>query len=298
MKDYIECADIRSVEPIDDVDLSISLSENMRVRSLFSVFGAFALLGRLSSASPEHDHLMDLPFYRITEFPDFELCAQWHNARRSLINICSRERWRRTWTVQEAVLPKSTLVYIGSELVTLSEFLWAANYLDKHDLFCCERQIGGMWEQKGRAEPSLKRALAPARSLGILIESYNTNMSFLNSPQPTSPVYRTPPKGGGLRHHQAFANERYATDLRDAVYGYLGIIPDLLPLRQKPEYLSETVGSLYAKTTKQYIIENHSLDVLESVLPPLLRAREGLPSWAVDWQHRNDSRMFPSTHHH
>ena len=66
----------------------------------------------------------------------------------------------------------------------------------------------------------------------------------------TDPSIRTPPKGGWLSEHRALTNERHATDPRDAVYGYLSLIPDLLPPGQGPDYLGETIGSLYAKTTK------------------------------------------------
>ena len=69
IKAYIESTNIRSVEPIDNTDLQFI--KGMRIQNLLSVSGAFALLKLLSI---EDNHLLDMPFYRITKFPDFELC--------------------------------------------------------------------------------------------------------------------------------------------------------------------------------------------------------------------------------
>ncbi|KAI1122321.1 heterokaryon incompatibility protein-domain-containing protein [Nemania abortiva] len=79
------------------------------------------LMNRIYSQLPDRYAVFLHP-----EFPDFEFCPQEYNARLSLINICSRDWRRRTWTVQEAILPENCVINIGSHQFPLWHFLSTA----------------------------------------------------------------------------------------------------------------------------------------------------------------------------
>lgn len=70
---------------MDDVDL-------LGVWDQLSVPGTLALLTLLAENQYSmNTYLHDRPFSRITDSPAFEICPQWHNTRRLLINTGSRE---------------------------------------------------------------------------------------------------------------------------------------------------------------------------------------------------------------
>ncbi|KAI1113557.1 heterokaryon incompatibility protein-domain-containing protein [Nemania sp. NC0429] len=286
----IKEAKIYSVKAIDDVDL-------LRGGDQLSVPGAFVLLELLSKSGRDKDrHLIHMPFYRITEYPGVELCPQWHNARRSLVNICSRAWWRRTWTVQEAILPRTCVINIGNHHALLELFADACRYFLQNTYLdqCCRQRYDELCDQRNPGETAFSIALAAADDLTRLRESYR--MSKEHYKDPRDPLHREIPNGVRLPKHQDIARRRQAADPRDLVYGYLGIFPELLPPGQQPDYIKETTGSLYAIVTKQYIQHNENLQILESVLPPLQRARKDLPSWAIDWSHNMGITAFYHMH--
>ncbi|TRX92178.1 hypothetical protein FHL15_007045 [Xylaria flabelliformis] len=289
---YIETEKIHSINPIDDMDL---ISDG-RFRPQLSVPGAFALLKLMAENAWSNDMcLFKLPFYRITEFPEFEFCPQWHNARLSLISICSRDWWQRTWTVQEAVIPEDCVINIGGHQAPLWHFLSAYTYIDRHRFHsCCGLVIGDLWHPKALEEPNLVEMFENLDQLGSVKQSYKRNRKLWEHEAPQGlNLYEEPnePNGASLWAYKKLARQRQATDPRDVVYGYLGIFPDLLPVGHKPDYVSETVESVYTKATKQHIIKEE-LYMLKSVLPPFQRARKDLPSWAVDWSRNMDPGCF------
>lgn len=259
---------IRRVKPIDNFDLK-------RNGNLLSISGAFALLKLLGKTGTDGTHFHTLPFYKITDFPHFELCEQWHNARRSLVNICSREWWQRTWTLQEAILPQQAIVNVGSHQAELYQFEWARKnvILYTAEFHGCCKGIP-LWEREPAYGIHLGAALERAESLSILRESWQYTGK------------------GTLKYHRSESSSRRVTDPRDAVYGYLGLIPELLPPGQNPDYAGETVASLYAKTTKRHIAWYSSLEILKYVMPLQVRSDGVLPSWTVDWQ--DNRNVFPN----
>lgn len=84
-------------------------------------------------AEDANRHLYELPFYGITELPHFRVSMSWENAWLSLLNIIGgRPWWRRTWTVQEAVLPKSAIVQLAT-IQSCLKYFSAASIFYAHD---------------------------------------------------------------------------------------------------------------------------------------------------------------------
>ncbi|KAI1366046.1 heterokaryon incompatibility protein-domain-containing protein [Xylaria arbuscula] len=253
-----------SMQPIDRVDL-----DRAQISSL-NVPGAFRLL-RMMAADM---HFYEWPFYHITEFPKFELCDQYYNACRSLVNILSRPWWWRTWTVQEATLPQHVIVNIGVHSVELDTFLRAPNYINKHLSIirnsCCFDVVRSLWHSSGGiSEPT------PFEFIQKSLHSLELMISYFRELGPNLPI------GMAELIHPIIARNRRATDPLDAVYGYLGLFPSLLPTGKQPNY-EESVASIYASSTKQHIYAKQTLDILRYV-EPLSRGRTDLSSWAIDW---------------
>jgi hypothetical protein len=274
---YIERNKIKQpMPPIDSVDLG-----RAQVSSL-SVPGAFRLLRMMAADT----HIYEWPFYNITEFPEFELCEKYYNAYRSLVNILSRPWWGRTWIVQEMTLPRYVVVNIGVHSIELDPFLRAPLGLLRHISGikpCCSNIVRNLWNLPGRLEDvGLGKYI-----LGSLYSLQHMVVRFRNQP---NAFYNGPAEDA----HPIITRNRHATDPRDAVYGYLGLLPSLLPAGQQPSY-KESVASVYASSTKQNIHIIRTLEILSSINTPS-RARTDLPSWAFDWLD-NKTRALTNDEH-
>jgi hypothetical protein len=214
----------------------------------------------------EDTHLYEMPFYRITDFPKFEICRNWENAWHSLINILvDRPWWKRTWTVQEAILPKVAIVQLGRHQIELDTLMSAASRYKKHALDCCEEKYGELWNMFGLGDGFyLVNDLSSLKNKESLEVPYNSILLL--------------------------TQQKYATDPIDSVYGMLGAFPDLLGPENCVDY-NKSAAVVYSQATLRMSQSFGDLNFFDVCSLRKRREHLQLPSWVLDWGKEEDK--FP-----
>lgn len=223
-------------------------------------------------AEDANRHLYELPFYEITEFSHFRICRNWQNAWHSLLNVIGdRPWWRRTWTVQEAILPKLAIVQLGDHEISLQTLFSAASIFYTHDDGCCGDAYGKLWDPGFLGRPLLAAYLR-IREIRSILDAR---------------------KAGSIDHIGLYSlsTQRQATDPRDSIFGMLRIFPYLLDAGDSPEY-SKSTAVVYSEATRRMCEDDDSLDSLEYASLPKAREHLQLPSWVLDWG--TPESRFPS----
>jgi hypothetical protein len=74
------------------------------------------------------------------------------------------------------------------------------------------------------------------------------------------------------------------SDPRDYVYGYLGILNDLLLKYKIHADYSKTIEEVFHRTSEDIIVQEQDLELLtRQLLEPSCRPRASMPSWVRDW---------------
>lgn len=211
-------------------------------------------------------HLFDMPFYEITEFPHFTISRNWQNAWHSLLNILGeRPWWRRTWTVQEAVLPPSTVVQLGDHQLKFEILLLAALVFESHNMTCCDETHGYLWDIDSRS--------SDGTTLDHMFERLNEmrDIYMMDSEIADSHFERL----------YYLSRNREATDHRDSIFGMVGMFPNLLGGEDGPDY-NKSTAVVYSEATRRMIEDRQDLYFLTYALS---KARQDLhlPSWVLDW---------------
>jgi hypothetical protein len=82
--------------------------------------GAFEIIELMAQGK----HLHEMPFFHLSPTEEgFELSEVWSKTLHSLENILRRSWWLRIWTIQEALLPRKSTVYVGPHSAPFSLFL-------------------------------------------------------------------------------------------------------------------------------------------------------------------------------
>jgi hypothetical protein len=276
-KKYIESQGKTSINPIHR---SVSLDVGSHCDSWLDVETGFDLARMLG----EDKHLYEMPFYRITEFPEYEFCKNWVNAWYSLVNILGeRPWWRRTWTVQEAVLPELATLQLGKHQVGLNTLLCAASNYSKHSLGCCRKPYGQIWEPLPIS--SGRSFLLDAFSL---VDDLHHLRSFRAGKETKSLEFQ-------LVVYCQLAQRRSTTDPRDSVYGIFGMFPAILSPNDSPDY-NKNIATVYSEASLRSIQILGSLDFFKYCSQERNRKHLHLPSWVLDWGTDEDDQ-FPSRYY-
>lgn len=212
-----------------------------------------------------------LPFFRITNWPEFELCAVFQRAWRSLALIFARAWWTRVWTLQEVALPKMVTLNIGHHQIALDLVLEAF----------------GNWHDPNHPEHSIRgRILAlfgPIDEMSRLSSDLN-RLHGLKTIRDAAQNDQISQDEHGPILHWSLAQERNCSVPVDKVYGFLGLLPWLLEPGESPDYQSSP-AQLFTKVTRRLITRKRNLEHLRLWTPrqPQSPATGGLPSWTVDY---------------
>ncbi len=170
------------------------------------------------------------------------------NVWQAIDSLLRREYWKRTWIMQELVLNDHVLLLCGTSSL----------YID--DLYRFDTQVPRIWA----TDPSI-----PNVHVGVYIDCIVLLRHFWRG------SFRD-------RHDSRFypltqARRTRATDLRDKVYGLLGVTK----LDIEPDY-SCPVSEVYVKTAIEMLNEE-GLTLCFGEAGNALRNDRDLPSWAPDW---------------
>jgi hypothetical protein len=288
LESYIESQGKRYVAPIPNY---VSLGADNEYNSWLDVKAALDLAVMIGNGK----HLYELPFYQITEFPKFKFCTNWENAWHSLNNIIGeRPWWKRTWTIQEAILPEVVIVQLGCHEILFEMLLQAAETFADHSLGCCDGSNRGLWNVFGSVKTSgrLSEALSD-------LESYTQTRNFhrgisdtqtKNDRRKIMKEYHT--LYSQLMVCQGLSQFRSTTDPRDSIYGMLGICPGVLGPNCVPDYNKDT-ATVYSEASLRLIQGSGILETLDCCSPRREREYLNLPSWVQDWGMEDSS--FPSS---
>jgi hypothetical protein len=202
--------------------------------------GAFCWLSSIAN----NQHLHDFPFNthfvgKVVTFP---------SVLEALGNILGAPWWRRIWTVQEAVLPHTTTVIVGSISMPLETVLKACSLINYHILNCCSDWV---------------KTLSIQESILIGSESFLTTGRVSEVKKEYHSPGSSSIRGRTYSEFVTLFRSRLATDPRDKVYGLLGLFSEdwkntyLL----KPDY-SLSPGKVYARATFRIFQLEECMDFL------------------------------------
>lgn len=169
----------------------------------------------------------------------------------ALHRLSQRPWFFRTWVIQEKVLSKEAMICCGPESATWEELFVAG----------CSF-IGGLMDR-------------PIHGL-----NYQNRTNELHELQPWT----------GYRRVLQYSRDCQVTDLKDRVYGILGLLrPGLIEVNYELD-----VQDIYCSFTRAVIEDSDSIDLLN--LCGTKHTLPGLPSWVPDFNSRRSSCHLPNLH--
>ncbi|OIW32767.1 HET-domain-containing protein [Coniochaeta ligniaria NRRL 30616] len=157
-------------------------------------------------------------------------------SNREVREILDRPWWRRTWIIQEAVLAQKIIIMIGSEATTWESidafFRRIAWTTDRMEVF-------GL--------PVHEKDLFPDRLYRTISDFREKWHSSPDTVKLLDVLYRF--------------RQLECSNASDKIYGFLGIIPEVVDMGLVPDYRS-TVADVYRHFARQHIDKTTSLDVL------------------------------------
>lgn len=166
-------------------------------------------------------------------------------------------QWKRTWVVQECVYARKATVHYGHLSASWEMFSVAAR-------FFMDSRLGHDHAQTRRTNISGATG-DPLPELCGLIMQIESPRSALSQGQYLSPLQTL------VRFRS-----RHATDRRDKVFAFLGLLKDHF---LTPNY-DKATHEVYTKVAKRIIKSTGSLEVLTSARP---NTSEELQTWVPDW---------------
>lgn len=179
---------------------------------------------------------------------------------RSLQRLMDADWWSRAWTLQEVILAPEGIVMCGSMTESWSTLVRASFSFNKHTTKCCKVNYFTVLgkQQLFQFDPFE----AKLQDIGLIAlarrDGMQVNLLFL------------------LRKFRM----HLATDPRDKVYGFLGLISDERAGEIAPDYFLP-VESVYAHTAYNDILETKSLQILGYTFGK--KNFRLIPSWVPDW---------------
>jgi hypothetical protein len=194
--------------------------------------------------------------------------------------IFERPWWSRLWVVQEVILAPTVQIQLGDWMISFDTLMRA------HDNIAAdvEKNCSKLEEGFGHNVLRIFMVLLDSRIRPIKICKVLYQMLSSNGNQP------------GTRQKAyldfveilATCRTREATDLRDKIYGLLGLAPAHIHQEVIPSYATSArkvlIDTAYQilQASESFMLFNVTADIEYSTL--------GLPSWVPDWeaQHRSD----------
>ncbi|KAF2998849.1 hypothetical protein E8E13_003296 [Curvularia kusanoi] len=182
----------------------------------------------------------------------------------AVLSAFAAEWWTRAWVVQEFRASQAAVFIIGQcsvKSAVLMAIMIALAQTSLHDLRLPDSSFVGD-ALKHWSFDDIDYITALGNSIMLLCGTAYGN--------------------GGLGEFLYLCRFRKATDARDKVYAYLGLIDSKYEI--KPNYESkgpEGVRRMLIEITRQMIIHDENLDILRWVFPK--RSTRHRPSWVPDW---------------
>lgn len=189
----------------------------------------------------------------------------------ALASILQRQWFRRVWIVQEAVLPLTLIMYIGSDLVP-----W-------YDLGKLAEAIR---RQEAKLGSTRSTRFEPADSVGVPVE---WNMAEMFKWRSNISRARREADPSAKSYADLFVLDNLlscfwtfkATDARDKIFSLYGLLNRFANSRYGSDY-RHSVQTVYTMATRQVLAETGTLDILSQCVYSDDKIA-GLPSWVPDY---------------
>ncbi|RMJ09532.1 hypothetical protein CDV36_010872 [Fusarium kuroshium] len=246
----------------DDATTPTPYSTDVEPGSQAGDENAIALIRKLA----DDHHVFYLDFKTDTDSLPDKSFQVWYKATECIRSLITQPWWSRVWTVQEAILPSDPTVQYGAIKLSWMVFSQAVSNLAMHfHKRCCRVKVRNDLAE----EPPI--------------------VTFYNK---VTAVDRR-------RYHQLPLNmllerfpDRKATDLRDMIYGVLGLAhDDAVAAGIEADYTIETV-QLYAQTARKLIQLHGDLRPFMQVYHFHGDRLPGLPSWTPDYSLGGDWEYY------
>ncbi|KAJ2980596.1 hypothetical protein NQ176_g2547 [Zarea fungicola] len=200
---------------------------------------------------------------------------------KALASIYQRQWSRRAWIVQEAVLARALLMYIGGSVVSFNKLGKVAEALTAN-----ESKTGSDFSTK--YVPKNDVAVPIISNIRDMLAWRQYMANIRSNSEYADSCRKRFTLNSLIREFWTFM----ATDPRDKVFAHYGLLNLYAPQRQLTDY-SLPVQSVYTAAARRIIIEQGDLHVLNLVTYQD-RRRSGLPSWVPDFGLQGINPMPPS----
>lgn len=224
----------------------------------------------------ESDYKCNIAPYVLSHASDYSLHFDEEIRNIVMGAISMSSWWRRVWTAQEAVLAKELMFHTGKDHFTLHELQKFLSAMTRHlsaENRCCRRYFVGFGDE-------------PLETFSYFISDLLQRRADLHK------------SGFQLSELIKAYTHRDSTDLRDKVFGFIGLAKDA------PDNIVRYDLSLvdcYTHTATEIIRQTKDLDIFRSIMSPVgrnadvqetseqrntpfaRRRMQGLPSWVPDW---------------
>ncbi|KAH8651188.1 heterokaryon incompatibility protein-domain-containing protein [Xylariales sp. PMI_506] len=197
----------------------------------------------------------------------------------ALMNVLNQPWWNRIWVVQEVLVGREVVVWVGKECVPWSTLIEAFYFVAQVTPTSSPHTVDGFSLKTHKHMMNLvnitemRKEMDASRSDATPITSCEQKFSLL----------------GLLQEFRGFD----ATDPRDKVYGLLGLASTLMPdLNIMPDY-RKSLQECYSDTALSIIGQNKNLDIFSSP-SKLFNTSDSLPSWVPTWiNHTHRDKQTP-----
>jgi len=213
-------------------------------------------------------HLADTPFFTVD---NDRLCPQegWQAVIRAMNTFSANPWWSRIWAVQETVLARRATVIYHNFTFPWKSLIKAVHSSKEHDFACCR---------------SLRSSLP-------LDDNVTTDELLYAVYSGAAPLQDSKQRGEKLSLRQVMrrVNLLEATDIRDKVFGVLGLVTDWQGLHPIiPDY-SLPPEEVFAQAIVRDIQGTRTLTAL---MGTTMSGIPGLPSWVIEVSPKTTARYI------
>jgi hypothetical protein len=216
------------------------------------------------SGLEEHNHPLDLPFFRELDSGAIQIAERCVGAWNVFTDFVDSAWWDRIWTVQEAILAKDLWFMFYHILIPFKVVDKAVFWLNTHSNRCCS-DVSRPPVITNEMLRVLKRFIDKTHELDFQ-GSNNIGLDIVGH--------------DGLARLLPAFRSRQAKEKNDKVNALLGLAKWKRAQPLKPSY-TMTTEQLYLEATLRIIDEEGSLEILRS--SPHHDEQSCFPSWVQDW---------------
>jgi len=218
----------------------------------------------------EGKHWHTLP--GILDEQDGKPSEEFNNHRLAFDLMISNPWWQRAWTVQEVILPKSTILWYGAYHTTWNSFAQAIRNQDTRLIYCCLPEI---LEKKHWLKIKVIHAFMEEHgTINWFREYYHGRIATI--PGHTSTIEGVMPFNKTLLSF----SKRQCHDPRDKVFSILALAPPQMFENYKPDY-TEPLAKTWTDVYRLMI--DHTADVSGILQGDGFGPNnDGRPSWVRD----------------